>query len=145
MKFRTCERCRFLPVAELPWPDAHVVTSRGKSDAKRTWWNLGHRSWTYTRREENEGFEFDWGISSDSSGIRLSAENECNEQRATANGQRIMRMLVSCFEKILKGQMLYLATESFTISSVTQANSLSWSTQIWTIICPFAATCCWFQ
>ena len=61
MKFRTCERCRFLPGSELPCSGAHVVTSCRKSNAKRTLWTWGTRTWAY--REDNDCFEIVWGTS----------------------------------------------------------------------------------
>ena len=36
--------------------------------------------------------------------IMLSAASDCNEHRSRANGQRIVRLLLSCCEKILKGK-----------------------------------------
>ena len=58
--------------------------------------------------------------------IKLSADSDCNEQRAAAVEQIIVWTL-ACFLsvclKILKKNETYLFSESFTISSVTHANS----------------------
>ena len=56
--------------------------------------------------------------------ISLSAGADSNEQQTTEAGLRFMRMLASCCEEILMGKETFLVSVSFTISSVTQANSL---------------------
>jgi hypothetical protein len=54
----------------------------------------------------------------------LSADTECNEQRAAAarrkNGEDVCLLL-----EVLKGKETYLVSVSSTISFVTHANSLS--------------------
>jgi hypothetical protein len=60
-------------------------------------------------------------------GIRVSADPDCNEERAAAAaaGQTIVRMLAFLLEKIMMGKETSLVSYSFTISSVTHKNSLS--------------------
>jgi hypothetical protein len=59
-------------------------------------------------------------------GILLYADSDFNEEQAVAAGQRIVRCLISCCEKIPKRKEAILVPHPFTISSETQANFLSW-------------------
>jgi hypothetical protein len=66
------------------------------------------------------------GLRVTEAGIRLSADSDCNEERAAAEaGHRIMRMLAFLFENVLKGRDIPLLVDSFTKSSERHANCLS--------------------
>jgi len=60
-------------------------------------------------------------------GISLSADSDSNGEKAATVGQKIVRLLVFCCEKILKRKETYILSGSFKISSLTIAKSLSFS------------------
>ena len=57
------------------------------------------------------------------SGIRLSADSDCNEERAAAAGQIMALILTFFLLKIPKGNSTFLLSDYLTISSVTHSNS----------------------
>jgi len=91
MKYRTCGSSNFLPFAELQWPEAHRATSLWKIGKKRV---LNENDETEHRPIERtmRVLNLSVGLRMTEGGIRLFADCVCNEQRATAFGQRIVRM-----------------------------------------------------
>ena len=58
-------------------------------------------------------------------GIWLSADSDCNEQRAETTRKGIVRMLTVLLGTILKGKLTYLLGKYFAVFSVTNANIFS--------------------
>jgi len=56
--------------------------------------------------------------------IRLSVDSDCNEQRAAAAGHRFMRKFAFLCREDSEVNGDIFVSDSFTVSSVTQANSL---------------------
>jgi len=63
MKFRMYEGWSLLPVVEFPWKSTHLVSPYGNSNSKPSW--CSSRTWTWAYRKDREGFELEWGSSSD--------------------------------------------------------------------------------
>ena len=106
------EAWRFLPVAELPWPRAQLLTPVEILNPK---YHIENEETRFEPVDVPWGFEFNCRTSSESS-ISLSTNTDCNEQRAATTGQRDIRVLLSCCKKILTVKETLLGSVSFTIS-----------------------------
>jgi len=85
------------------------------------------------------------GLRVTEAGISLSADSDCNEQRTAAAGQRIVRLLLSCCERILDGKRHLCECVFCDIFSDIRKFSVVKEESLLMMPCPVVAACCCFQ
>jgi hypothetical protein len=127
-----------------PMTKSSFLTRCGHLEFKVLWWKKW--IWVWSCKEDKEDFEFDWGIRVKEAGISLSADSDCNEKRAAATGQRIVRLLAFLVweDSEEKGEIIIdwffhdIFSDIYEFSVVKQTN-------FFLIPCPFVHALFWFQ